>query len=83
MSTLTITAKGQITLKQDLLRHMKVGPGETVEVEKLPDGRLVVKRAMQTGSIADFSGCLKRKGGPRFTIEQIKEATERAWAGER
>ena len=83
MSTLTITAKGQITLKQELLRHMKVAPGERVEVEKLPDGRLAVRRATQTGSINDFIGSLKRKGGPRFTIEQIKEATEQAWAGER
>jgi bifunctional DNA-binding transcriptional regulator/antitoxin component of YhaV-PrlF toxin-antitoxin module len=83
MSTLTVTAKGQITLRQDLLRHMKVAPGEKVEVEKLPDGRLAVGAASQTGSIAEFSGCLKQKGGPRLTIKQIKEATERAWAGER
>ena len=83
MSTLTITAKGQITLKRDLLRHMKVSPGERVEVEKLPDGRLVLGPPTQTGSIADFSGCLANNKGPRLTIEQIKEATERAWAGER
>ncbi len=83
MSTLTITAKGQITLKKDLLRHLKVAPGEKVQVEKLPNGKLLVEPPAQTGSIADFSGCLKQKGGPRLTIKQIKEATERAWAGER
>lgn len=83
MSTLTITAKGQITLKQELLRHMNVAPGEKVEVEKLPDGRLIVGPASQTGSIEDFVGSLKQKGGPRFTIEQIKEAAEQGWAGER
>ena len=42
MSTLTVTAKGQITLKQELLRHLNVVPGQKVEVEKLPDGRIVV-----------------------------------------
>jgi bifunctional DNA-binding transcriptional regulator/antitoxin component of YhaV-PrlF toxin-antitoxin module len=83
MSTLTVTAKGQITLKQELLRHMNVAPGEKVEVERLPDGRLVVGPASQSGSIADFSGCLASKKGPKLTIEQIKEITEKAWAGKR
>ncbi|HEX8895960.1 MAG TPA: AbrB/MazE/SpoVT family DNA-binding domain-containing protein [Terriglobales bacterium] len=32
MITLTITGKGQVTLKQDLLRHLGVGPGEKVEI---------------------------------------------------
>ena len=83
MSTLTITAKGQITLKQELLRHLNVAPGQKVEVEKLPDGRLMVGPVGQTGSIADFSGCLATKNGPRLTIKQIKEITEQAWAGKR
>jgi bifunctional DNA-binding transcriptional regulator/antitoxin component of YhaV-PrlF toxin-antitoxin module len=83
MSTLTVTAKGQITLKQELLRHLNVTPGQKVEVEKLPDGRLVIAPARPTGSIKDFSGCLATKDGPKLTIEEIKEITERAWAGER
>jgi bifunctional DNA-binding transcriptional regulator/antitoxin component of YhaV-PrlF toxin-antitoxin module len=83
MATLTVTAKGQITLKQDLLRHLKVVPGQKVEVEKLPDGRLMVQPAVQTGSISEFSGSLARKGGPGLTIAQIKKITEDAWAGKR
>jgi len=83
MTTLTITAKGQITLKQELLRHLKVVPGQKVEADKLPDGRIVVKAASQNGSIADFSGCLAKKDGPKLTIEQIKKITEEAWAGKR
>jgi antitoxin PrlF len=31
MTTLTVTAKGQITLKQELLRHLNVGPGKKSE----------------------------------------------------
>jgi bifunctional DNA-binding transcriptional regulator/antitoxin component of YhaV-PrlF toxin-antitoxin module len=81
MATLTITAKGQITLKQELLRHLNAAPGQKVEVEKQPDGRLIVQTAQQTGSIADFSGCLAQKDGPKLTIEQIKKITEDAWAG--
>ena len=56
MATLTVTAKGQITLKQELLRHLNVTPGQKVQIDKLPDGRIAVGSVRQTGSIADFSG---------------------------
>jgi antitoxin PrlF len=83
MATLTVTAKGQITLKQELLRHLKVAPGQKVEVEKLPDGRLIVGSKPKKGSISRFSGFLAKEGTPRFTIAQIKKFTEEAWAGKR
>jgi bifunctional DNA-binding transcriptional regulator/antitoxin component of YhaV-PrlF toxin-antitoxin module len=83
MATLTVTGKGQITLKQELLRHLNVTPGQKVEVEKLPDGRLIVGATPKTGSIENFIGSLEQKGGPRFTIAQIKRFTEEAWAGKR
>ncbi|MGD0801279.1 MAG: AbrB/MazE/SpoVT family DNA-binding domain-containing protein [Terracidiphilus sp.] len=83
MPTLTITAKGQITLKQELLRHLNVAPGQRIDADKLPDGRLVLQPAKRTGSINDFIGCLEQKGGPRLTIAQIKKITEDAWAGKR
>jgi bifunctional DNA-binding transcriptional regulator/antitoxin component of YhaV-PrlF toxin-antitoxin module len=83
MATLTVTAKGQITLKQELLRHLNVSPGQKVAVEKLPDGRLVVAPSTPAGSINDFIGSLAKKDGIKLTIEEIKEITERAWAGER
>jgi bifunctional DNA-binding transcriptional regulator/antitoxin component of YhaV-PrlF toxin-antitoxin module len=83
MATLTITAKGQLTLKQEFLRHMKVRPGQKVVVEKLPDGKLAIANAKKKGSIARFSGFLAKKGTPRYTIEQIKRFTEEAWAGKR
>ena len=83
MTMLTITAKGQITLKQELLWHLNAAPGQKVEVEKLPDGRLILQPAARTGSIDDFIGCLEQKGGPRLTIAQIKKITEDAWAGKR
>ena len=83
MTTLTITAKGQVTLKQELLRHLNVAPGQKVEVEKLPDGRLVVAPATPTGSIDEFIGSLAKKNGIKLSLEEIKEITERASAGER
>jgi antitoxin PrlF len=83
MPTLTVTTKGQITLKQELLKHLGAAPGQKLEVEKLPDGRLIVQPAVRTGSVDNFIGCLEQKGGPKLTIAQIKKITEDAWAGKR
>lgn len=81
MSTLTITAKGQVTLRKDLLRHLGVGPGGKVDVTLLPGGRIQVTAAKPKGKISDFFGMLKREGGPTFTIAEINEAAARGWAG--
>lgn len=80
MTTLTITAKGQVTLKQELLNHLGVGPGEKIEADKLPDGRILVRAAAQDGTIADFIGCLSQKSGPRLSIEQMNEIASQGWA---
>lgn len=83
MSTLTVTAKGQITLRKDILQHLGVGPGAKVSVEKLPDGRLEVKAARPTGKISDVFDFIKLENGPHLTIEEIGEFAARGWAGER
>jgi bifunctional DNA-binding transcriptional regulator/antitoxin component of YhaV-PrlF toxin-antitoxin module len=83
MSTLTVTAKGQITLKQELLQHLNVVPGQKVEAEMLPDGRIAIGPVRPKGSIDAFIGSLAKEDGPKLTLEEIKEITERAWAGDR
>lgn len=80
MTTLTVTAKGQVTLKRDLLKHLGVSPGEQVEADKLPDGRIIVRAADQDGSIADFIGCLSQRGGRKLTIEEINKIVTQGWA---
>ena len=80
MTTLTVTAKGQVTLKQDLLKHLGVSPGEQIEADKLPDGRIVVRAAAQDGNIADFIGCLSQRGGRKLTIEEMNRITTQGWA---
>ena len=82
MSKLTITSKGQVTLRKDLLQHLGVAPGQQVDVEKLPDGRIQVRAVAAKHPISKVFGLLKRPNGPVFTIDEIKEATEKAWAGE-
>jgi antitoxin PrlF len=83
MTTLTVTAKGQVTLRKDLLRHLGVEPGEKLEVDKLPDGRLSVRAARPTGSIDKLIGLLAGKTTKVATIEEINEAIEAGWAGEK
>jgi hypothetical protein len=36
MSTLTVTAKGQVTLRKDLLQHMGVHPGDRSPWQSFP-----------------------------------------------
>lgn len=81
MTTLTITTKGQVTLKQDLLKHLGVGPGEKIEVDKLPDGRILVRAVEKDGTIADFVGSLSQPKGPTLTIEEIGRIAGEGWAG--
>lgn len=80
MTKLTITAKGQVTLKQELLKHLGVRPGEKIEVDELPDGRILLRAAEQKGEIGDFIGCLSKRGGPKLTIEEINEIAAQGWA---
>ena len=82
MSTLTITAKGQVTLRRELLRHLGVRPGEKVTVDMLPDGRIEVKAARPRGKISDVFGMLKQPGGPVLSIEEINDIAAKGWAGE-
>jgi antitoxin PrlF len=83
MATLTVTSRGQVTFRKEVLRHLGVKPGDKIELELLPGGKGMVRSARKTGSIEDFIGSLAGKSKVKLTIEEIKEATERAWAGER
>jgi AbrB family looped-hinge helix DNA binding protein len=84
MSTLTVTSKGQVTLRKDLLDHLGIRPGEKIVVEKLPDGRIEVKASRPVGKISDVFGALKdKRKGRALSIEEINETAAKAWAGKR
>ena len=83
MSTLTVTAKGQVTLRREILKHLGVRPGERIEVDMLPDRRIEVRPAASGSKVADLSGLLKRPGQPSLSIEEINETAAKGWAGER
>ncbi len=83
MATLTVTAKGQVTLRKDLLAHLGIGPGQQVVVEMCPNGRVEIKAAKPSGKISDVFGLLKRDGRPPVSIEDMNRAAAEGWAGER
>jgi len=58
MATLTVTARGQVTFRKEVLQHLGIRPGEKIELDLLPGGRGVLKAARQTGTIAGFVGLL-------------------------
>lgn len=83
MPTLKVTAKGQVTFRKDVLRHLGVRPGETISVELLPGGRVEAKAVAPKGEIADIFDTFKRKGGPTLSIAEINGLTAEGWAGNR
>ena len=83
VASLTITAKGQVTLKRDLLQHLGVEPGERINVEKLPNGELRIRAMQPTGSIDGFLGLLAGKTRKHATIEEINDAAAAGWAGKK
>jgi AbrB family looped-hinge helix DNA binding protein len=81
MTTLTITAKGQVTLRKDVLQHLGVGQGDQIEVSKLPGGRVEVRAVRAAGTIDSFIGMLSGKVRKVATIEQMNDAAAKGWAG--
>jgi antitoxin PrlF len=82
MTTLTVTARGQITLRQEVLRHLGLRPGEKIELAKLPGGRVMLKAARPVGKIDRFLGLLAGKAKKIATIDEINEAAAAGWAGQ-
>ena len=81
MTTLTVTARGQVTFRKDVLQHLGIRPGEKIELDLLPDGRGVLKAARQAGAIVGFVGLLSGRTKKIATIEEINAATAQGWAG--
>lgn len=83
MSTLTVTARGQVTFRKDVLQHLGIKPGERIELDLLPDGRAQLRAAEQTASFRDLAGFLKGKtNGKVLSVEEIAESIADASAGE-
>jgi antitoxin PrlF len=83
MATLTVTARGQVTFRRDVLEHLGIRPGEKIELDKLPDGRVALKAARPAGRIDSFLGLLAGKTRKVATVDEMNEAAAAGWAGRR
>lgn len=79
---LTVTAKGQVTLRKEVLEHLGVSPGDQLEIDLLPSGR-VQASARPRKPVGHLFGRLHRPGEPALTVDELKEEAAAAWAGER
>ena len=83
MTTLTITAKGQITLKKEVLSALGVAPGDKVAVETLPNHNIVLSPIRPSGTIDDLFGMFHGQVTHPLTIDQMNDIIADAWAGKR
>jgi len=73
---LTVTAKGQVTLRQSVLAHLGAGPGRKLGVTLLPGGRVELRPLEDMPVVADLRGALRRSGQRVVTLEEMQEAIE-------
>ncbi len=83
MGSLTVTAKGQVTLKREVLQHMDIQPGDKIEYETLPGGEIRLRAHQTQGSIDDFLHALdgRVKLDKPLSIDDMNTIIEQGWAG--
>jgi bifunctional DNA-binding transcriptional regulator/antitoxin component of YhaV-PrlF toxin-antitoxin module len=75
MTTLTITARRQVTFRKEVLQHLGIQSGEKIKLDLLPNGRAELKATQQQGSLRELAGFLKGKTNDKvLTIEEINDA---------
>lgn len=79
MTVLTVTARGQITFRKDVLKHLGIQPGDKIRVDLLPNGRAELKADQGNGSWEELRGFLKDKtNGVKLTIDELNDAIAEA-----
>ncbi len=73
---LTITAKGQVTLRQAVLDHLGVKPGDKVGVVLRQDGRVELAPATAGHDLSAARGVLRRRGRRAVSLREMRDAIE-------
>ncbi len=79
--TLTVTAKGQITLRKEVLKHLGVQPGDKLHVDLLQNGRMQIRPKRGTPAATIF-GLLAQPSTSPLSIDELNEMAATGWAGE-
>ena len=81
MTTLTVTARGQVTFRKEVLQHLGIHPGDKIELALLPNGRAQLKAVKSKDTFQTLQGILKDKtNGSRLSIEEMGAAIAQAGA---
>ena len=82
MVALTLTAKNQLTLRKEVVKHLGLKPGDKVEARLRPDGRVeLVAPRVKTGKISDAFGIITvRSDTPCLSIEEMNDIIAEGWA---
>lgn len=83
MTTLTVTDRGQVTFRKDVLQHLGIKPGEKIELDLLPDGRGLLRAARPAGTMDGFVGLLAGRSKKVATLDEINDAISQGWAGKK
>ena len=78
---LTVTTKGQVTLRKEVLHHLGVRPGDKLSVDLLDDRRIQL-RPKPGDPASTIFGLLKHASTRSMSVEELNEATGAGWAGE-
>jgi len=73
---LTVTAKGQVTLRRTVLDHLGVTPGAKVSVSLLENGRIELVAAAARDDIKDLRGAMWRPGQRPVSLDEMQQAIE-------
>jgi bifunctional DNA-binding transcriptional regulator/antitoxin component of YhaV-PrlF toxin-antitoxin module len=80
MTALTITSKGQLTLRRELLQYLGIAPGQQVEIHKQANGVLTLQAKAPEGLEA-FAGCLPAP--PKaLSLDEMNDLIAKSWAGQ-
>ena len=77
--TLTVSAKGQITLRKEVLKHLGVHPGDKLNVDLLKDERVQIRPKRGT-SAATIFGMLAKSGMSPLSTDELNETSAAGWA---
>lgn len=81
MTTLSVTARGQVTFRKNVLRHLGIRPGGKIRLDLLPDGRAELRADEPDGSWDDLRNFFAGKtNDARLSIEEINDAIAEAGA---
>ena len=82
MAILTVTARGQVTLRKEVLQHLGIKPGDKIELDLLPDAKGMLKAAHTVATIDGYVGLLAGRTNKVATVEEMNEASAQGWSGD-